>query len=106
MFVNVQNLDINIIGVNTLNCHEERDHKIKFKYNCVKFISTSDQEKEIKAKLKSTGLVINIEPIQQDDTPSDTADAAPTEEDPEGVILMITPNFSFTVYLYHFTYRR
>ena len=74
----------------------------------MKFISTSDQENELKARLKSTGLVIDIEPIQQDDSPSDTnsADAVPTEEDPEGVILIITPNFSFTVYLYHFRYRR
>ena len=74
----------------------------------MKFISTSDQENEIKARLKSTGLVINIEPIQQDDSPSDTysADAVPSEEDPEGVILIITPNFSLTVYLHHFTYRR
>ena len=107
-FVNVQNLQINIIGVNTLHCREDRDHKILFKYNCVKFISTSEQENEIKARLKSTGLVVNIEPIQQDDTPSDTysADAVPTEEYPEGVILIITPKFSFTVYLYHFRYRR
>ena len=109
IFVDVQKLDVNIIDVNTLHCREERDHKILFKYNCVKFSSTSDQENEVKARLTSTGLVIDVEPIQQDDPASGTysADATPTEEDSEGVILITTPNLSFTVYLiYHFTYNR
>ena len=64
-YCDVQSLDVNILGVNTLHCHEDRNCLVTYRYIQVEYVSTSKQESELRRKLKATGLVINVEEIQQ-----------------------------------------
>ena len=57
-------MSINIIGINTLHCQEKRDHQVKYKKSTVKLSASQDMEKKLKLKLSSTGIVIDIEFLQ------------------------------------------
>ena len=59
-------MNINIIGINTLHCHENRDHQVKYKKNRVKVSATPDIAMELKLKLTSTGVVTDIGQLQNE----------------------------------------
>ena len=58
----MQDLNINIIGVNTLDLAFDRTFKIPYKHNHVVFLATDDQKEELKHKLLVTGLAIDVKP--------------------------------------------
>lgn len=61
----MQDLKIDVIGINTWH-HDDGDdpkYTVQYKRNLVYFISTPEQEIELRRKLKATGFVIDIEQI-------------------------------------------
>lgn len=67
-------LNINIIGVNTLNVAFERESKVNYKHNHVEYVATPDQESELKMRLQAAGLAVDVKPYtrirKQHHTPS------------------------------------
>ena len=64
----VQKLNINIIGVNTLNPAFDRTIPVKFKHNHVKLVATEEEVEELKCKLMETGLAFDVRPYTSDDS--------------------------------------
>ena len=75
-----QELNINIIGVNTLNVAFERESTVNYKHNHVEYIATPDQESELKTRLQAAGLAVDVKPYtrinKQHHAPTDGASEA------------------------------
>ena len=61
----MQDLGINIIGVNTLDHVFDRKVTYKCKHNHVVLVATDDQEEELKQKLLLAGLAFDVKPYKQ-----------------------------------------
>ena len=57
-----QELNINIIGVNTLNVAFEQESTVNYKHNHVEYVATPDQESELKNRLQAAGVAVDVKP--------------------------------------------
>ena len=59
----IQSVEVDILGVNALHCLEDRIRNCSVTYRLiqVEYVSTNNQQNELRRKLKSTGIVVEIQ---------------------------------------------
>ena len=80
-----QNLDIKIIGVNTVNVASNHAVPVTYKHNHVVLVATEEEVEELKHELLETGLALNVGPYTRIKHSDDSEALQPGNVDGNGI---------------------
>ena len=101
----VQNFSINIIGVNTLNLAFKHTVPVSYQHNHVVLVATDEEIKELKRKLRATGLALDVRPYNRIKHSDDSEALQPGNTDGNGTYRNSPQNYIFSCFNQTFSCR-